>query len=222
MNHPKHGTTTFSAIAAAVALALGSAAAMAQHSQNGQQPQSAQRSAAQQQSAAQAHSQAGSASAGQTFDKLAQNHANLSTFADAVKAAGLEDSLTSGTKYTVFAPTNKAFESMKGQSVDELMKPENREQLVKILRAHIVADDIDPQQAHQLSQAETIDGNTVDIQSHDGSLMVGDAKVVNDQGFDMGTLRIYPIDDVLAANPQHGSPSAANRESGRQSNGGRG
>src|SRR5690606_39593512 len=74
--------------------------------------------------------------------------------------------------YTVFAPTNDAWEQMSGLSKDELMQPENREQLISLLRAHIVADDVDEQMARSLQQAQTIDGgrseeHTSELQSRE-------------------------------------------------------
>src|SRR5690606_13884999 len=51
------------------------------------------------------------------LDQITQQHDDLSTFVEAVKAAGMEESLTGGTEYTVFAPTNDAWEQMSGQSM---------------------------------------------------------------------------------------------------------
>src|SRR5690606_30145706 len=99
--------------------------------------------------------------------------------------------------YTVFAPTNDAWEQMSGLSKDELMQPENREQLISLLRAHIVADDVDEQMARSLPAAQTIDGGTVDLSATGDTIRVGDAQVVQ-SGIQQGNLRIYAIDSVLA------------------------
>jgi uncharacterized surface protein with fasciclin (FAS1) repeats len=148
------------------------------------------------------------------FDQLSAEHENLGTFVKAVKAAGLADALTGGTQYTVFAPTDEAWESKDGKDVDELMQPENREELLGLLRAHIVADDVDMELAGTIDEAQTIDGGTVDIQSENGELMVGDAKAVDTAGIEMDNLRIYAIDGVLASNaPQTGAFGEASRES---------
>jgi hypothetical protein len=71
---------------------------------------------------------------------------------------------------------------------------------VSLLRAHIVADDVDQELASRIAKAKTIDGGEVDIQAENGELMVGDAKAVDAEGIEMDSLRIYPIDGVLAAN----------------------
>ena len=57
----------------------------------------------------------------------------------AVKAAGLVDTLAGAGPFTVFAPTNEAFEALPAGTVDTLLKPENKDKLVKILTCHVVA-----------------------------------------------------------------------------------
>jgi uncharacterized surface protein with fasciclin (FAS1) repeats len=68
---------------------------------------------------------------------------------------------------------------------------------VGVLRAHIVADDVDRQLASTLQQAQTIDGGSIELSESGGELSVGGAQV---QGEDiqLGSLRIYPIDQVLS------------------------
>jgi uncharacterized surface protein with fasciclin (FAS1) repeats len=64
---------------------------------------------------------------------------NLSTLVAAVKAAGLVDTLASPGPFTVFAPTNTAFEKLPAGTVNTLVKPENKATLTKILTYHVVA-----------------------------------------------------------------------------------
>ena len=59
----------------------------------------------------------------------------------AVKAAGLVDTLSGPGPFTVFAPTNEAFDALPAGTVETLLKPENKDQLVKILTCHVVAAD---------------------------------------------------------------------------------
>ncbi|TFF22143.1 fasciclin domain-containing protein [Jiella endophytica] len=63
---------------------------------------------------------------------------NLTTLVAAVKAAGLVDTLNGDGPFTVFAPTNAAFEKLPAGTVDELLKPENKDKLTKILTYHVV------------------------------------------------------------------------------------
>jgi len=150
------------------------------------------------------------------LDQIAEEHDDLSTFIEAVKAAGMEESLTGGTEYTVFAPTNDAWEQMSGLSVEELMSPENREQLVSLLRAHIVADNVDENMARTLRQAQTIDGGTVDLSMSGEELQVGDATVV-ESGIEQGSLRVYAIDQVLEPTALARAETGSQSESGSQS-----
>jgi uncharacterized surface protein with fasciclin (FAS1) repeats len=132
------------------------------------------------------------------LDDLAHEHAELSAFASALKVAGLENSLTNGKEYTVFAPTNEALEEKPGKDIDTLLEPENRDELISFVRAHIVADVIDLQSPRDVAEATTIDGETIDIARDDGVIKIDDAKVVNANGIAMGNLKFYAIDDVLA------------------------
>src|SRR6187551_2946340 len=69
----------------------------------------------------------------------AVNSKDHTTLVAAVKAAGLVDTLQGPGPFTVFAPTNKAFEKLPQGTVENLLKPENKDQLTKILTCHVVA-----------------------------------------------------------------------------------
>ena len=71
----------------------------------------------------------------------AVNSADHTTLVAAVKAAGLVDTLMGPGPFTVFAPTNEAFAALPDGTVDTLLKPENKDQLTKVLTCHVVAAD---------------------------------------------------------------------------------
>ncbi len=71
----------------------------------------------------------------------AVNSKDHTTLVAAVKAAGLVDTLSSKGPFTVFAPTNDAFAALPAGTVETLLKPENKDQLVKILTCHVVSAD---------------------------------------------------------------------------------
>ena len=71
----------------------------------------------------------------------AVNSKDLTTLVAAVKAAGLVDTLSGEGPFTVFAPTNEAFAALPDGTVETLLKPENKDQLTKILTCHVVAAD---------------------------------------------------------------------------------
>ena len=87
----------------------------------------------------------------------AVNSADHTTLVAAVQAAGLVDTLKSAGPFTVFAPVNAAFDKLPAGTVDTLLKPENKDQLVKVLTAHVVAG--------KISAADLASG----IKSHGGS-----------------------------------------------------
>lgn len=68
----------------------------------------------------------------------AMNSKDHTTLVSAVKAAGLADTLQGKGPFTVFAPTNAAFEKLPAGTVDTLLKPENKEKLATILKCHVV------------------------------------------------------------------------------------
>lgn len=73
----------------------------------------------------------------------AVNSKDLTTLVAAVKAAGLVDTLKSKGPFTVFAPTDSAFEKLPAGTVETLVKPENKATLTKILTYHVVAGNVD-------------------------------------------------------------------------------
>jgi uncharacterized surface protein with fasciclin (FAS1) repeats len=73
----------------------------------------------------------------------AVNSKDHSTLVAAVKAAGLVETLQGAGPFTVFAPTNDAFENLPEGTVETLLKPENKEQLTKVLTYHVVPGKLD-------------------------------------------------------------------------------
>jgi uncharacterized surface protein with fasciclin (FAS1) repeats len=225
----RNSKLTLTLSAAAVAIGLGASQAFAQQQQRGgesAQQQGAQQQGAQQnqsgsqqqqqsgqrsQQSAQSGSQQTAASqqrAGDSeLDRVVQMHPELGTFVEAIEAAGLVEELVGDTQYTIFAPTNQAFESMQ-QDASELLEPGNREQLVALLRAHIVADDVTPQRARELTAAQTLDGETIELSTDNDKLMIGGASVVTPNIEVQGAnLRIYSIDQVLDEDQRSASAS---------------
>jgi len=106
--------------------------------------------------------------------ELAESVKDLSTLVSAVVAADLADTLSSPGSFTVFAPTNAAFASLPAGTVDSLMKPENKAQLVDILTYHhvlpeqVLAKDIQPTQA-----VVTVEGKALQVQKSGGAVTVG-------------------------------------------------
>jgi len=109
----------------------------------------------------------------------AVNSKDHTTLVAAVKAAGLVDTLSGAGPFTVFAPTNEAFAKLPAGTVENLLKPENKDQLVAVLTYHVIpgkvmAADI----AGKEMETATVQGSTVDINATGDAVMVDGAKVV--------------------------------------------
>ena len=103
---------------------------------------------------------------------------SFKTLAAAIQAAGLVDTLKGSGPFTVFAPTDEAFAKLPAGTVENLLKPENREQLKAVLTYHVVPGKVTAAQVTQLDSAKTVNGQTVRIRTSGGAVMVDDAKVV--------------------------------------------
>ncbi len=100
------------------------------------------------------------------------------TLAAALGAAGLVDTLKGEGPFTVFAPTDAAFAKLPEGTVESLLKPENKDQLVSILTYHVVSGKVDSKAVVKLSEATTVNGSNIDIAVKDGSVKINDATVV--------------------------------------------
>jgi len=100
------------------------------------------------------------------------------TLVAAVKAAGLVDTLKGEGPFTVFAPTDAAFEKLPAGTVESLLKPENKEKLVSILTYHVVPGKVMAKDVVKLDKAKTVQGSNVSIKVKKGKVMVDNAKVV--------------------------------------------
>jgi uncharacterized surface protein with fasciclin (FAS1) repeats len=102
--------------------------------------------------------------------------ADVTTLVAAVKAAGLVETLKGKGPFTVFAPTNEAFAKLPKGTVEDLLKPENKEKLTKILTYHVVAGNNDAKAVMGMTGAKSVEGSEVKIMTKDGKVMVGNDK----------------------------------------------
>jgi uncharacterized surface protein with fasciclin (FAS1) repeats len=102
---------------------------------------------------------------------------NFSTLAKALTAAGLVATLKGDGPFTVFAPTDDAFAKLPQKTLLDLLKPENKEKLTGILTYHVVPGKITANQVTNLSQAITVQGQSLKVDTKDG-VKINDAKVI--------------------------------------------
>ena len=103
---------------------------------------------------------------------------SFKTLVTAVKAAGLVDTLKGPGPFTVFAPTDEAFAKLPNGALDNLLKPENKKQLVAILTYHVVPGKVMSKDlAGQKTMAKSVEGSEIAVDATNG-VKVDNAKVV--------------------------------------------
>ena len=110
--------------------------------------------------------------------ELASGNDDLSTLVAAVQAAGLVETLSGEGPFTVFAPTNAAFDALPEGTLESLLQPENRDTLVEILTYHVVAGEVMSTDLSDGMMAETVEGSQITISINDGGVSINDANVV--------------------------------------------
>lgn len=101
----------------------------------------------------------------------------LTTLVAAVKAGDLVDVLKGDGPFTVFAPTNEAFAKLPAGIVENLLKPENKAQLVKILTYHVVPGKVMSSDLKNGQMAKTVEGSSIKVTLMDGKAMINNATV---------------------------------------------
>jgi len=106
----------------------------------------------------------------------AVNSKDHTTLVAAVKAAGLVETLEGKGPFTVFAPTNAAFGKLPAGTVDNLVKPENKPTLTKILTYHVVPGRLDASDLTDGRKLKTAEGEELTVKHADGKIWIVDAK----------------------------------------------
>lgn len=125
----------------------------------------------------------------------AVNAGTFKTLAAALTAADLVNTLKGSGPFTVFAPTDTAFENLPAGTLDSLLKPENKAKLANILKYHVVSgkvmsSDIKP------GNVATVAGESISIQTQGQQVMINEARVTQaDIAADNGVIHV--IDKVL-------------------------
>jgi len=133
-----------------------------------------------------------------TIVDVAAGNPDFSTLVAAVQAAGLVETLSGDGPFTVFAPTNAAFEKLPAGTVDGLLKPENLEKLKGLLTYHVVSGKFDAAavtdaitQGKGKYTVTTVQGGKIDLSIKDGNVILTDAN---------GKSSTVVIADVAASN----------------------
>jgi uncharacterized surface protein with fasciclin (FAS1) repeats len=126
---------------------------------------------------------------------VAVGSADHSTLVAAVKAAELVDALSNAGPFTVFAPTNAAFDALPAGTVEGLLKPEKKSDLQDILQYHVAVGVFKPDMLRDGQTLGMVNGGNAKITVKDGKVMINDAAVVASVPASNGIVHV--IDKVI-------------------------
>ncbi|HPM30588.1 MAG TPA: fasciclin domain-containing protein [Chryseolinea sp.] len=127
--------------------------------------------------------------------QVAVGSAEHSTLVVAVKAGELVDALSNAGPFTVFAPTNAAFDKLPDGTVDDLLKPENKEKLQDILQYHVYVGVISETMVQDGMKLNQVNGGDVVLNKKDGKMTINGANILGSVKASNGI--VYVIDAVL-------------------------
>lgn len=138
-----------------------------------------------------------------TIVEIAAGNPDFSTLVAAVKAAGLAETLSGKGPFTVLAPTNAAFAKLPKETLESLLKPENKDKLVAILTYHVVPAKAMAADVVKLTEAKTVQGQAIKIKVVDGKVKLNDSSTVVKTDIAASNGVIHVIDTVIL--PPEGS-----------------
>jgi uncharacterized surface protein with fasciclin (FAS1) repeats len=129
--------------------------------------------------------------------QIAAADGGFNTLLAAVKAAGLTDVLKGTGPFTIFAPSDEAFTRFPDGTVDRLLKPENKAELIRVLSYHAIADKLPSSELRgKKFNRKSVEGSELTIDGTNDRIMVNKAKVVTpDLAASNGVLHV--IDSVM-------------------------
>jgi transforming growth factor-beta-induced protein len=135
-------------------------------------------------------------------DIVATASEQTKTLTAAIKAAGLVETLQGTGPFTVFAPTDAAFAAIQSD-VDNLLKPENKEQLIKVLKCHVVSGKLLSKDLKDGLTLTTLDGEKLNVSlMADGRFMVGDVHITTPDVMTTNGV-IHVVDKVIMPQMAH-------------------
>ena len=117
------------------------------------------------------------------------------TLVAAVQAAGLENALVNAGPLMVFAPTNAAFEALPPGTVEDLLKPENKEKLASILKHHVTPGNYSKDFLKKFKKVGQADGNDATVEVKGDDVYVGGAKIIG--SVPAGNGIVHVVDKVI-------------------------
>ncbi|MFO8153574.1 fasciclin domain-containing protein [Thioalkalivibrio sp.] len=127
---------------------------------------------------------------------VAQRSGEFETLLAAAEAAGLKDALSVEGPFTIFAPTDAAFEQLPEGTIEELLEPENLEDLQRLLQHHIVAGSLTAEEVLEAGTLETLAGTTLEVSMEDDEPRINGAEIAT-VDLEASNGVIHVIDTVL-------------------------
>jgi uncharacterized surface protein with fasciclin (FAS1) repeats len=121
---------------------------------------------------------------------------DFKTLAAALQAAGLVETLQGKGPFTVFAPTDEAFAKLPKGTVEELLKPENKDKLISVLTYHVVPGKVMAKDVMGLQSAKTVNGQSLAVATKDGAVTIDGAHVTK-ADIECSNGVIHVIDSVV-------------------------
>lgn len=143
-----------------------------------------------------------------TLLETAAANGSFKTLGTAIEHAGLTETLKGAGPFTVFAPTDAAFEKLPAGTLDELLKPENKAKLAGILNYHVLAGRKSAGDIGKWGSARMVNGQSAPIKNTDGKVSI-DGAFVTIADIETSNGLIHAIDKVnLPAAPASAAPAA--------------
>lgn len=120
----------------------------------------------------------------------------LSTLSKAIAAAGLGESLTGGQALTVLAPTDEAFAKLPAGTLDDLLKPENKDKLAALLKRHIIVGRLTQEDIKKARDLTSVGGDKLPVKLVNGRLRVADSRVLGKEAVAANGV-VQSVEDVL-------------------------
>ena len=143
---------------------------------------------------------AGSTGSGDHADtgipKLLAEQDRFSTLVELMRASGVDLELAAGGPYTLFAPTNAAFEALDEGRLQEGLKPKNRDRLRAVLRYHVVPGRLTQSALRSATTVETLEGHELSVEEASGRVIVGEA-LVSDANLLADNGIVHAVDAVI-------------------------
>ncbi len=155
----------------------------------------------------------GTARNAKTLAQLVASDARFSKLKAALQAADMTAVLETPGPFTVFAPTNEAFDGLKGENMEDLLKVENKDKLLSILRYHIVPGIVTEAQLQKTNILKTVETQELSVRHASNRVTVNGGRV-NQPALKTSNGVIYVIDKVLVPSEQQnvGNTGAEKKE----------